>query len=213
MTATAIPLLNIEDARQAMNWHPDRDAELVPLILEVSSLWESETNRLWGLRTDYDFTTELPWDEKFINLPLYPITSLIVVAWAEGETEPDITDTDEQLVLNSGYSLIAASGEFTSLRHRGSDWFFKDWGAPDQFFKFRITGGYTIETLQSDHPNGPTIKRALLEQLKYQVQRNTPDRVANVNIAVGDGSATLKSNVYHPQFRSAVRTFGNSMIL
>lgn len=209
MTAV-VPLVTMQEARRALNWHPDRDAELQSLVLEVSSQWESLSDRLWGYRENYEWTTELPWDEKIINLPLYPLTALTVVSWADGETEPSLDDADEVLVLDTDYSVLLNSGEFTSLRSTNRDWFFRDWGGPDQYFKFRMTGGYTAATLLN-HTNGYTIRRALLEQIKYQVQRNTPDRVANTNVAVGEGSAGLRSSLYHPQFQATAKMFSNTM--
>ena len=200
-------LVTPKDVREALEWEPTKDAEAQRLAKIVTGQWEVLTTRLWFERTNYVHRVELDEFEKVIQLPLYPLTALTIVSWADGETEP--ADFSSPLTLDTDYTQNLDTGEVTILQTHGSNWFFIDWRHPDNWFKFQLTGGYTAASLLTDHVQGEEIKNILLLQAAYVYQRNISDHIIaqSVTLANEGGTASLRSNRYHPEFQDMAQRF------
>ena len=201
-------LLATQDVREALGWAPTRDVEAERLAKIVTAQWEAQTKRLWNSRTAYVWRTELDEFEKVVMLPLYPLSTVMLVSWADGEVEPP--DFTTPLTRDTDYVINMDTGQVTILQTAGSNWFFIDWRHPDNWLKFELTGGFTPENLLTTHDQGEAIKEALLVQAVYQYERNKRENVIATSVALGgseSGSVGLRSSSVHPLFRDLARTF------
>lgn len=185
-------LVTTQDVRQALGWEPDRDPDCARLALEITALWEEQTARQWLLRSEEVYIFEPDWNEKRVHLPLYPLTALDVQAWDNYESEP--TDWTTTLDVNDDYDVVMSEG--VVVLHKSYT-----------YWRFRMSGGFTAASLLTAHPQGYSIRAALLEQLKYQEARNKPEIIAANQVAAGQTNANLKTTWYHPTFRAAAAKF------
>jgi hypothetical protein len=177
-------VLTVQQVRKALHWDPSRDGDVVPLIAYVEDLWARMTGQRLGVVTDSVERHELWYPERLICLSVMPVTSHAVVAWDDGETEPD--DFSDPLVRDEDYFLNNQDGTITVNRRK------KHW-------KVQVSGGLSSSSFPV------SVQHALVSQIIFQVQREGPDAAAYTDRAAESNRASFRPELYHPQFLAEVR--------
>lgn len=174
-------MITMLEARTAVDWPAERNAELEDIVAGISDTWEMATGRLWLYRENYNVTgASIDPQDKFFWLPLYPLTAIALSEYGSGTLAANAIDIDP-----GDFQVDMETG--TVLRLRRGFWL--------GFINARITGGYTVEMIP------PKVKRACVAELRFQVSRFSADIVAIKSKATGKGSSvTYMDGDHHPLF-------------
>lgn len=159
-----------------------QDYDLEALRDEVESLWEQQTGRLWGRRTNHiQVFDPIRSFTRSLFLELWPITSISLVE------EAGDFDGVWRTLSSSEYMVVGDH----QLRRVAGFW--------ECLVRVTYTGGYTTDTCPAD------VRRALVTQAEFITQRTSPEKLIIQSQNFEGGSGVLEEAFLHPFFQNLAR--------
>jgi len=149
---------------------------------EIIDLFERCTCRLWDYRIDHEevfFLENDNWDTLFLEL--WPINSITKIEEWDGVKYVEVEDD---------------SSDYEIYRPNRVKRFDRPW---KRRVKITYTGGYSSENLPED------VRRALLIQAKFMIDRNSAEKFILRSQSDQGGSTTYLAPDLHPYFRTIVK--------
>lgn len=185
-------MITVSELRKEVGLPPERDNELSALRLEVISLFEKMTLCLWNEREDH-IETILPSGINDHSI------------WIELENvvHDDIEYVKEKSLSDSTFTTVTAfkllPGTRRLVKTDGSTW--------NEIVEVKYTGGYSSTTCPGD------IKRALIIQARYQLERHAAEKLMVSGASVNGATATFHPKAFlHPYFDNICQQYKRKMI-
>tara|TARA_R100000664_G_C2745601_1_gene133405 strand:+ start:1112 stop:1741 length:630 start_codon:yes stop_codon:yes gene_type:complete len=199
-------MIVLPDIRERMKISIDEEPVVQGLIDSTIDLFETLTHRKWSRRTSYTqefyLSTEKRRHQKYLYVDLYPIESITLKEWNEGEDETaDATTLTATSASASGdYRFISGRGKIIKVRS----------GAWKHFVKATITGGYQPKDWASESLTGATIpndiREGLIRQVMFSKKRTEGERQVVRSQSFQAGSLQYLQGEFDPMFSRILKT-------
>jgi hypothetical protein len=182
-------ILTPADVRPTLDWPEARDDELQLAIDRVEADFATHTRRVYDLTTTHEEILTFPADQswrKIGKISLFPLTSIRVQPWEEGETRPTFDTDANDLSEGDQFSINLQTG---TLDARGSGY--------DRLI-VRASGGYDESSLPND------IKQAWIVQIALVTQRDQATNIAVTNQTSSSTGDSVSFRDQHPLYKKVI---------